>query len=223
MTTKRIETVFWIIITFFMLLTAIAHPRIIYWILFTVCVIKFIVSCRIKKKKTVRKLCIGIVVDMILILIICDWGQSLNFLFPYHASYEYKKDIMSLKEEAFQEYYYFPDEIPEKASKVKWMCLPSFMQGSGYHKLFFYTDEAYLEEIYTVFAKEATIYTYEQYAWINKDTKQMASFPGDSAIEVSERKNVEVFMLYDNNDINHLHNGGFYINQKEGYICFFAQ
>ena len=89
--------------------------------------------------------------------------------------------------------------------------------------LFFFTDESYIQEIYNTFSEEAIIYTYNQYAWINNDTQKMATFPGDSAIDENERKDVEVFMLYDNNDINHLHNGGFYINQTEGYICFFAQ
>lgn len=223
MKTQKIESMIWGIIGLFMLIITVLHPRIIYLVLLIVCFVCGVISLRSTRRKTVKKICLNALGNVIGILIACYIGQFLNIFFPYHASYEYKKDITTLKEDALQEYYYFPDEIPEKASKVKWMCVPSFMQGSDYHKLFFFTDESYIQEIYNTFSEEAIIYTYNQYAWINNDTQKMATFPGDSAIDENERKDVEVFMLYDNNDINHLHNGGFYINQTEGYICFFAQ
>ena len=144
-------------------------------------------------------------------------------MFPYHAGYEYKKDIAALKADSFKEYYYFPDEIPAAASDVKWKCMPGFLQGSGYNSLFFSADESYLQNICNAYSEEATIYRYTEYAWIDNDTGKSAEFPDESRIDEAERKNVEVFILYDNHDIDHLHNGGFYINQTKGYICFFVQ
>lgn len=228
MTIQKIEGTVWAVISFFMLIIAIFHPRIIYWILLIVCVIKCIVCCKTAKKKTVGKFCIGMVSNIIAILILCDLGQGLNLFFPYHASYEYEKDIEdlkadSLKENSLREYSHFPDELPTVASGVKWMCVPNFMQGTGYDQLFFFADEVYLQKIYNAYAEEATIYTYSQYDWVNNDTGKCAVFPDAIGIDEAERKNVEVFILYDNEDFNHLHNSGFYINQTEGYICFWAQ
>lgn len=223
MATQKIEGIIWGIICLFMSVIAVLHPRIIYWILVIVCGISGIICYRSTRKKTVGKICKDVIGSIIAILILCYLGQYLNIIFPYHASYEYEKDIATLKTEASQEYYHFPDKIPAVASDVKWRCVPSFLQGSGYHNLFFYADESYLQKIYNAYVEEATIYTYSQYAWVNNDTGKSAIFPDASGIDEAERKNVEVFILYDNQDINHLHNGGFYINQTEGYICFFAQ
>ena len=161
--------------------------------------------------------------NMIAILILCFFTPYLNMIYPYHASYEYKKDIATLKADDMKEYYHFPDEIPSIASGVEWVCFPSLMQGSGYHKLFFYADESYLQKIYDSYSEYATIYTYNQYGWTNPNTKETTTFPDENVIDKTERKNVEVFILFDNQDINHLHNSGFYINQTKGYICFFAQ
>ena len=166
-------------------------------------------------------MCKDMVGNIILILILCYLGQYLNIIFPNHASYEYKKDIEILKSDALQKYYYFPDEIPTIASGVEWVCFPSLLQGSGYHKLFFYADESYLQNVYSMYVEEATIYTYNQYEWTNYEIGKSTTFPEENVIDETEKKNVEVFILYDNQDTTHFHNGGFYINQTEGYICFF--
>ncbi len=214
-----------------MLIFAILHPRILYCILVIVCVIISITCYRSKKKKTVGKMCKDIVKNIIAILILCCFGQFLNVLFPYHASYEYKNDIASLKAESPQKYYYFPDKIPDLASNVEWVCLPSMLQGTGYNKLFFYANESYLQEVYDTYAEYATIYTCEldddQYAsWANHDMKKtmlLDWFPGEDAIKEQDKKNVKILILYDNQDADHPRNGGLYINQVEGYVCFFAQ
>lgn len=221
--TRKAEGAIWGIISLIMLLAAVIHPRIIYCILVIVCGIIGIICYRSQKKKTIGKMCKDMVVAVIAILILCYWGQCLNVIFPYHAGYEYKKDIASLKTETPQKYYYFPDKIPESASGVEWICMPGFLQGSGYHKLFFYADEFYLQEVYDTYAEYAAIYTYDQYVWKNNDMKQSITIPGVDDIGEEERENVKVLILYDNQDVNHSHNGGLYINQPEGYICFFEQ
>lgn len=232
LTTKKIECTIWSIISLFMLIVAVMHPRIIYCILVIVCGIIDIICYRSKKKKTVGKMCKDIVENIFVILILWYFGQFLNILFPYHAGYEYKNDIASLKAEDSESYYYFPDKIPDLASDVEWVCLPNFLQGTGYHKLFFYADESYLQEVYDTYAEYAAIYTYEYIydnrftSWANHDMESIMVldwFPGENAIEEQERKNVKVLILYDNQDANHPRNGGLYINQAEGYVCFFAQ
>ncbi len=229
--TRKVEGIIWSIISLIMLIVAIMHPRIIYWIVVIVCIIIAITCYKSHKKKTIGKICKDIVVSIIAILILCCWGQCLNVIFPRHALYEYKNDIASLKLEDSQKYYYFPDKIPDSASNVEWVCLPSMLQGTGYHKLFFYADESYLHKVYDTYAEYATIYTYELYddqyaSWVNHDMENIMLldwFPGEDTIEEADKKNVKVFILYDNQDANHLRNGGLYINQLVGYVCFFEQ
>ena len=232
LTPKKIECIIWSIISLIMLIVAVMHPRIIYCILVIICVIIDIICYRSKKKKTVGKMRKDIVENIFVILILWCFGLYLNILFPYHASYEYKNDIASLKAEASERYYYFPDKIPDLASNVEWICLPNFLQGTGYHKLFFYADESYLQKVYDTYAEYATIYTYEYLydnpfaSWANHNMESIMVldwFPGENAIKEQERKNVQVLILYDNQDANRPRNGGIYINQVEGYVCFFAQ
>ena len=117
LTPKKIEFIIWSIISLIMLIFAILHPRILYCILVIVCVIISITCYRSKKKKTISKMCKDIVKNIIVILILSCFGQFLNVLFPYHASYEYKNDIASLKAESSQKYYYFPDKIPVRSDR----------------------------------------------------------------------------------------------------------
>jgi hypothetical protein len=223
MTTKKIESIIWGIIVLILLIFAMIHPRIIYFIMAIVCGIIGTTRFFSKKEKTRAKLFKDTVGNIIGILILCYLGQYLNIIFPNHASYEYKTDIMSLKAESPEEYYQFPDNIPDSASKVKWVCLPNFLQGTGYHKLFFYEDTSYLKDIYETYAGQATIYTYVDYSWWNAEMDESTSFPGETEIPEHEKMNVQVLMLYDNQETTHYHNSGLYINQTEKYVCFFAQ
>lgn len=224
MNTQKIETTIWAIITCFMLVIAVMHPRITYFILILICGMLGLVCYKSKKEKTLGKMCKDLIGNLLALWILYSFfGQYINFIYPYHATYEYKKDMASFKADSLQEYYYFPDRIPKGASRVKWMCVPNLMQGTGYEKLFFYVDDSYLQEICNTYKEKATVYKYSEYAWTNSDTGKFTTFPGDSAIEKEERNDIEVFMLYDNQDVNYLHNGGFYVNYKEGYICFFSQ
>ncbi|MDE6747467.1 MAG: hypothetical protein K2K21_00150, partial [Lachnospiraceae bacterium] len=56
LTTKKIECTIWGIISLFMLIVTVIHPRIIYCILVIVCGIICILCYRSKKKKTVDKM-----------------------------------------------------------------------------------------------------------------------------------------------------------------------
>lgn len=224
MNTKKIETTIWGIITCIMLVIAVMHPRIVYLIILFICGMLGLVCYKSQKEKIVGKMCKDLIGNLIVIWILYSFfGQYLNIIYPYRAPYEYKKDMASFKADSMQEYYFFPDRIPKGASEVKWMCAPNLMQGIGYEKLFFYAEDSYIKEICDTYKEKATIYQYMEYAWTNSETGKITTFPGDSLIEEEERNDIEVFMIYDNQDANHLHNGGFYINQNEGYICFFSQ
>ena len=224
MNIKKIETTIWGIITCLMFVITIMHPRMIYLIILFIGVILGFACYKSKKEKTVGKMCKDLIGNLIVLwFFYAFFGQYFNIVYPYRAPYEYKKDMASFKADSLQEYYFFPDRIPKGSSGVKWMCVPNLMQGIGYEKLFFYADDSYLQEICNTYKEKATVYKYIEYAWTNSDTGKFTTFPGDSSIDSDEREDIEVFMLYDNQDANHLHNGGFYINQKEGYICFFSQ
>ena len=200
------------------------HPRIIYLIILFVCGILGLVCYKSKKEKTVGKMCKDLIGNLIVLWIFyAFFGQYFNIVYPYRASYEYKKDMASLKTDSLQEYYFFPDRIPKGAAGVKWMCAPNLMQGIGYEKLFFYAEDSYIQEICNTYKEGATIYKYNEYAWTNNEMEKIIYFPGEHDIDIEQRENVEVFMFYDNQDVNHLHNCGFYINWIEGYIGFFAQ
>lgn len=161
---------------------------------------------------------------VIVFAIIWYFGKYLNILYPYHASYEYQKDIANYKTGNAGEYYTeFPDEIPDGAIDIKWICRPSLMQGSGYDVLFFRADSNYLNKMYEKYAASMNLYTYSNYGWENKKTGKAVTFPNIIDMTEQEKANVTVIVVYDNGDINHPHSSGLYINQIEGYVCFYGQ
>lgn len=198
------------------------HPRVHFGFLLFISIIqcvKIIVWKKSGKKSLWRKTVLGITS----LVVVWSMGGMLNIFYPYHATYEYKNDIQHLKSESLQEYGHFPDILPDTATNVKWVCMPSLMQGSGYEALFFYADDLYIEEIYHQYAPKATIYRYEDYGWVNKEIKKTVFFPMVGEISEQDRENVFVLILTDNQDAHHPQNSGVYINQAEGYVCFFAQ
>lgn len=117
----------------------------------------------------------------------------------------------------------FPDAIPDEAKGIKWICCPGFMQGSGYDVLFFRADSSYLKKIYEEYATLTNVYTYSNYGWENKKAGRTVTFPQIIDMTEQEKTNVTVIVTYDNGDINHPHSSGLYINQIEGYVCFYRQ
>lgn len=223
MSDKTENLIIWIIISAALLVFAIMHPRINNILVLVISIVKcIIVATANMETEEVRW-------DRTFLLLIClvvVWfiAKSFNYVFPYHAPYEYKKDIQSLKAEnaEYDNYTHFPDEIPDCASKVEWICVPGLMQGSHYEALFFYADEAYLSEVYDTYISRAEVYTYKEYAWEN-EKEQMITFPKSNDIMEEEKSNVTVLITYDNGDGNHPRSSGLYINPEQGYVCFFAQ
>lgn len=225
MNTKKVTVGIWCIILVLFLVITIMHPRINFGLILFFSLIQCIsiaFSRKVFEKKTLWKKSFLGVADIFILWIFCS---PFNVLYPYHATYEYKNDIQNLKSESPQIYSHFPDTIPDSASKVKWVCLSGLLQGSGYEALFFYADDSYLEEIYETYAFNSTLYTYaeEERTWISKDAKKLTYFPEEDEISDDDKKNVSVFILTENSNLNHSHISGFYINQTDGYICFFAE
>ena len=200
MNTKKMEGFCWMIMSFVFVLIAILHPRIIFFMLIIVCMIGSIVCFKVKSSKppkTIGGLCIKMLGNILAIIFVCYLGQFFDV--------------------------FFPDSIPDSTSGVEWVCSPGMMQGTSYPMLFFHADKLYLQEIVDTYKINVTVYVWDdQYEWTNYDMERGIKFPGESKIEKTDRNHVQVFILYDNSDVNHIHNAGFYVNQLKGYICFFC-
>lgn len=214
----------WIMISIAILVLTVIHPRPNNMLVMMFCIIQCLTLLFSKKEiesKVVWKKNIGLI---IVFVIIWYMGKYLNILYPYHAPYEYRNDIMNYKTGNTREYYTeFPDEIPDEAKDIKWICCPSFMQGSGYDVLFFRSDNNYLKKLYEDYSALLNVYTYSNYGWENKKTGKTVTFPQIIDMTEQEKINVTVIVTYDNGDVNHPHSSGLYINQIEGYVCFYRQ
>ncbi|MCM1399388.1 MAG: hypothetical protein NC225_07915 [Clostridium sp.] len=221
---KKWNLFFWVIVSIVVFVLSVLHPRLNNVLLLLFCIIKCITLFITKKEiegKVIWKKNLEL---MIVLAFVWYMGSYLNILYPYHAVYEYKNDIARCKTGNTGVYYTeFPDLLPDGAEKVKWICCPSLMQGSGYNVLFFYTDKNYIEELYGKYADAATTYTYSNYGWENKKTGKSVTFPKTIEMTEEEKMDVTVFVTYDNGDINHPHSSGLYINQAECYVGFYTQ
>ena len=228
MNTRKIEGCFWLIVCLIFVFIAILHPRIVYLFLVIICAIDSMVCLKTKSAKpsrTISSWCLKMVGNILAILLVCYWGQFLNSFFPYRAPYEYKNDIASLMLEREERFYFFPKQIPESASHVEWVWSPGMMQGTEYQTLFFEVEDHYLQEMIDTYGEEATIYKWDgQYDWVNDDLERdILLGECKNRIAPGDRKNVTVYVLYDNLETENVRNGGFYINESNGYICFWAQ
>ena len=222
MISKKINLIIWSVLVIVFMMLTIMHPRICYGFMLFLSIIQWgEIAGRKKKigKKSVwRKTILGITS----LVIVWSMGDMINIFYPYHATYEYKHDILKLKFESSQKYQHFPGAIPKIARNVKWKCVPSLLQGSGYEGLLFYAEKEYIEEIYNKYASATTLYKYDGYEWRNEKLKKATFFPQINSIAELEREDVVVIILYENNDIHHPGNSGLYLNQTEGYVCFFS-
>lgn len=138
-------------------------------------------------------------------------GSFINILFPAHMPYEYKSDIAKFKEKYFDAYYFFPDEIPKDAENIKWLVLPSFMQGSGTEVLIFDAPKEYIQEVIAAYGQDAQICGIEE-------DMSFKVFYDDTRLE-----KLTIYKIYDNDDRNHVHIWGFFVDDGIGRIGFFSQ
>lgn len=125
--------------------------------------------------------------------------------------YEYKSDITKFKEKNFDVYYFFPDEIPKDVENIKWLVLPSFMQGSGTEVLIFDAPREYIQKVIAAYSQDAQICGIE-------DDMDFKMFYDDTRLE-----KLTIYKIYDNGDRNHVHMCGFFVDDEIGRIGFFRQ
>lgn len=134
-----------------------------------------------------------------------------DLVFPYHAPYEYKADIARRRLSTFYDYSFFPDELPKEAKNVTWVMLPSFLQGSGTEVLFFDIDAGYIDRTIAQYGGSAQIVGVED------------DMMFDNYYDKSRLDKLTVYKLYDNDDMNHLHMWGFFVDEEIGRIGYFCQ
>lgn len=129
-----------------------------------------------------------------------------DVLYPYHMLYEYEDDIAELKRSAPDNYFFFPDTIPREAKNVKWIMQPSVMQGRGMEVLMFDTTKEYMDGIIETYGENAVVCDVEE----------------DMCFKAYYKKEgLKVYKLYDNEDWNHVHMWGFFVDEEKNRIGFF--
>ena len=106
-------------------------------------------------KKGKKAIVAGIVFVIILIclfvvLLLCGVFKS--------EEKKYEDDIAILKVEKSGKFYFFPDEIPEDASDVKWTKVPTILQGTGHESLSFYASDEYISSVVENYGTNARIF-----------------------------------------------------------------
>ena len=153
------------------------------------------------------------ILSMLISFVIVRNGLSIipDLLFPYHMPYEYKGDIAKRRLSTFYDYSFFPDEIPTGAKHVKWIMMPSFLQGSGTEVLIFDTDSEYIQKVVAQYRGDAQVMGFEE-------GMMFGSYYDESRLD-----RLTVYKLYDNDDWNHLHMWGFFVDEEIGRIGYFCQ
>ena len=157
---------------------------------------------------------IGMTIFAVLIsffIVIYMFSVIPDLLFPYHMPYEYKADIARLKKSVAYDYSFFPDEIPAGATHVTWVMLPSFMQGSGTEVLFFDIDDEFIRQTIGQYGGGAEIVGVED------------GMIFDSYYDESRLDKLTIYKLYDNENWNHLHMWGFFVDEEIHRIGYFCQ
>lgn len=165
-----------------------------------------------------------------------------NVAWEYRASWEYKEEIAWYKNRAerseqeygesegkSEKYKIFPDAIPRDAKCVKWRSFPGFWQSREYIYLSMKMPTGYIQDTIKHYAPNAEIlyYTVDDedpeivYGWWNdEDTIGFDDFPGIDS-EDKQAENVVIYLLSD--DCGMETGYGFWVNEQENIICFFAR
>lgn len=135
----------------------------------------------------------------------------LGMIFPKHMPYEYKGEIAKFKENSYYDRSFFPDAIPKGAKDVEWYVLPSMLQGGGTEVLIFTAPEDYIQSTIQTYTNEATICQVENDMYFQ------------SFYDKDRLDKLVVYKLYDNDDWNHVHMWGIFVDQEINKIGFFCE
>ena len=243
----KAECITWGIMGVVLIGISVIHPRAMYFVEIFICIAGVLLCRKKNKKKTPGRTIRDILgyVFVIVLLYFYSPRAMINLLFTHHSVFEYQQEMIELKDRSSDRFGFFPDKIPAEAKRVKWDFLPSFMQGNGYRVLSFTAEEEYLQEmkdrytgtmciahydeknhcmVYDRSIKD-NIYTYdeEQQGWKNGSGESAPYFTGQiwiRDIASTERRNVEVFLLYVYDGSHGTDTGGFYIDHSNDRILF---
>ena len=86
-----------------------------------------------------KSLFIKFILLIVIVIAVTIWCQN--------PQWSYQIKIAQLKEEYPKGYYFFPDRLPESATDISWVQVPSLMQGQGYDALSIKADKEYLDSV----------------------------------------------------------------------------
>ena len=219
---KKINVVLWIIITLFLFVVTCLHPRLHNIVLLMIAAVKCVMCIVHKESSEMRNMFRKTVFLLIAMIVIGYMTKIFDGVISYHAPYEYKADIHSLRTQyGAEKYAHFPDELPDSAFRVEWTCVPSMMQGAHCEDLFFYASQEYVSELYQYYAGQYPVYRYdEELGWSQIDGPDVI-FPNAHNISHEEMYDIKAFVLYDTESHDH-YQSGLYLNEEKGYVCFYA-
>ena len=156
-----------------------------------------------------------VVIPFCLCVVMCI-SFPVSLMFPQRMIWEYTMDIKKMQESDLQMYQAFPNTVPKEAENVQWIVCPGFLQGASFEVLTFKTNWTYLEQIVAQYGDNAkqAVYAEESGTWSVDFT--------DYGL-LTEPENTKVYVCYDNEDWNHHHISGFWVNEELGEIGFFAE
>lgn len=144
----------------------------------------------------------------------------------YRAPWEYKGEIADYKNMDSEKYKIFPDAIPKTAKYERWNNFPGLGQARLHIYLSMKMPAEYIQDTIKQHAPNAKILSYskedEEYMggwWDSEGNIGCDSFPGID-YEDRQAENVVIYLLSD--DCDHETGYGFWVNEQENTICFFA-
>ena len=159
-----------------------------------------------------------------MLAIVCFLGSA-QIGWWWHAPYEYKADIRALKALG-DRHDFFPDELPEGAKNVHWICRPGVMQGTPAELLYFNTNAEYVQAIRERYENTARIYTYKK-----DDGMDVGYFEAEdghdlwygyliNSLSEEQRKRSVIYETY-LTEGNHGRCGGILVDPVDNFVYYF--
>lgn len=164
-----------------------------------------------KADKSVRGYMLGLLPLLWMTIVFLS---PLELAFPSHMPWEYKWEVKSMKEDAPNRYYYFPDEIPKGATDVVWKQYPGYLQGKAFKYLMFCIDDAYIQ---------AELERYEEDITLVSQT-EVSLYPLHQEVAPERRDKVEIYVLYRAQNPDEYPSAmGMMVDKERGMICYFFE
>lgn len=161
-------------------------------------------------KKMGTKFLITFICALVLGVQIYGASSIFSIMFPLRMPYEYKGDIADFKSRHSESFYFFPDELPESATHVMWYVMPSYMQGNGMTVLIFDASAEYIQDVIYTYGKD------DQICEIEDDMSFLTVY------DKERRNDLTIYKFYDNDDWNHVHMWGFFVDEEIGRIGYYV-